>query len=578
MPRQKVPLGVFRSLNLTDQAGLDDGGTLIDCADIELSERGRAQRRKKLARFGPALLGFPGYKRWFASYGGGKKRLVCWDNNGKRCRAVNPVSGDATWFSDDFPGYETWNFERFSNVATEYVYAALGPAASSGVTFYDKTVVRYDPAADTFSRPGFTAIDWDVTQATPRTKQTNLKSPLARIAAVWPTTNRMAYAGFQSGATGPASFGSGSESTNSGDQTDPTGVVRSLGDRVTAGPDYVFFSQPNDAETINELDFVRLGPGDGDAIQAIVGWRDLLFVFKQRRFWVFTGVSTNFQGVSTFQSRAIDVGVGAVGPDAVTVGDDGVYFVTEKGLYRTRGAEPEILSGAVEGLWTRELPATFSGEAMKAASLSTISCNIVRDQVFITYEGTGDLVNQPTFCAVYDILGEWWSIWRAGGKGASTTQLRDVATTGGLPFEVFAFRFTDAPELVQSMGGTLLREGATPSDTTDNPYGFMQTAWTDDGVARVRRQAAWEIAGKGSLEAGFITDFDVVPARADSQNVLLGSDGLLANREIILVAQRGRSFSFYAYGNEGSAGWAIDEVIKHVGGVQPPTNIHAVNG
>jgi hypothetical protein len=60
---------------------------------------------------------------------------------------------------------------------------------------------------------------------------------------------------------------------------------------ATSSESHVWFSDPGAPDTWGANNFVQLTPGDGEPITAIATWRDLVFVFKRSKFFVFYGTS-----------------------------------------------------------------------------------------------------------------------------------------------------------------------------------------------------------------------------------------------------------------------------------------------
>jgi hypothetical protein len=96
---------------------------------------------------------------------------------------------------------------------------------------------------------------------------------------------------------------------------------------------------------------VGLNPGDGEALEALVAWRDLLFAFKQTKFFVFYGNSVDAVGGPVFNYRTVATGVGIWNRGAACAGPDGVYFVDRTGIYRTTGGPPQKVSTPVDPIF-----------------------------------------------------------------------------------------------------------------------------------------------------------------------------------------------------------------------------------
>lgn len=119
----------------------------------------------------------------------------------------------------------------------------------------------------------------------------------------------------------------------------------------------VFFSNPGLATTYSADNWVELRPGDGEHITGMATWRDLLLVFKQSTCFVFYGESTDATGGAVFNFRPISLptplsrALGQTRP-YVVAGDDGVYYSTNAGIYKTDGGDPTLISDVIRGLFT----------------------------------------------------------------------------------------------------------------------------------------------------------------------------------------------------------------------------------
>lgn len=188
-----------------------------------------------------------------------------------------------------------------------------------------------------------------------------------RIAA-WEAQARLVQAGFTSTANSP-SGSNGSPST-------------------------VFFSDAGAPSTYTASNFIHLTPGDGEQIQAVVSWRELLFVFKQSTLFVFYMVSTDSTGGAIFNYRTVELPDRFDGStyNLACAGDDGVYFVTQYGVYRTAGDTPVKISDKVRA-------------AFKPASAYTVT-NLAwaNGRLYATYNNNGAVL-------VWDRVGDYWLIY-----------------------------------------------------------------------------------------------------------------------------------------------------------------------
>lgn len=125
--------------------------------------------------------------------------------------------------------------------------------------------------------------------------------------------------------------------------------------------DRVHFSAAGDVTDWGANDWVDLWPNDQQQIRAAVAFRDSVFVFKDRRFAVFYGESTDADGQPIFNYRPVDVGVGCAYDHGATVGPDGVYFIGARGIYRTVGDTPELISQDLQGVFDAATSGLYTG-------------------------------------------------------------------------------------------------------------------------------------------------------------------------------------------------------------------------
>ncbi len=149
----------------------------------------------------------------------------------------------------------------------------------------------------------------------------------------------------------------------------PWGSNRLVAGRVyapssEAGNSRVMFSAKGKPETWQVNHYVDLNPGDGEHIQAMVTWRDKLFVFKRSTFYVFYGEHSDEDGnpvfdYTTYSNRAPMRSFDAGGDGSIgkaVAGRDGVYYIGADGIYRTTGQDPVKVSGQLDTIFDGSRP------------------------------------------------------------------------------------------------------------------------------------------------------------------------------------------------------------------------------
>lgn len=176
----------------------------------------------------------------------------------------------------------------------------------------------------------------------------------------------------------------------------------------------VAFSDPGDPTTFGVNNFVQIHPGDGEEIKAAVTWRDYVFVFKQSKFFVFYGTSTDADGNPIFNYRLAGTGHGVTARGMAVAGDEGVYFADKDGVYLTTGDSQRYISRAIEpwlqaGAYTG-LPSFNLGSESPSGYAAT-SMTYYQRRLYITNNGT---------TLVYDPQLDSWFVWSLGADGACT--------------------------------------------------------------------------------------------------------------------------------------------------------------
>lgn len=250
------------------------------------------------------------------------------------------------------------------------------PAASyTYIADTEETVKRYD--GTDFSSPTAT-VDGEAGKAMPK----------GQFLATWISEgNRLVVAGT------PANGG-------------PNGAISS--------GSHVWFSNPGDGESFESTAFVQLNPGDGERIVACCAWGGQIFVFKETRLFVFYGISPDAEGKPIFNFRTVDLGTRILPPgpktgDAAVAGGEGVYFVSNEGLWVTTSNDPSLLSDDLAPLAsTRPLvgPAAATIGALRFTDAKGLY--FAENQLYIGLGEAG-----VTLLLKFDLQGLRWTVWKA---------------------------------------------------------------------------------------------------------------------------------------------------------------------
>lgn len=511
MTYQPQSVGSFGGgLNLRDKADAVSDAEAIDAMNVIFTERGAVQQRYGYTHFTSSALTntVASLEPYYKTDGTRQLLAGC----GTRLEALNTsgaVVASATGLTDG-----TWDFCRFGSPGAEVAYAGNG-----------KNLLRkWDGAA-------WTSV---------------ANSPKARYLAVMAVDqgNRMVAGGFDDSATsGP-----------------------------TASQAYtsrVWFSNAGAPETWGANDYDDFTPGDGENVQAVVAWREFVFIFKETKFFVVNGTDTDSTGSPIFRYYTVDTGVGLASPRAVTLAPTGIYFMGRDGVYFTSGSDPQKVSGMIEPIWTGAISDYYSGGVLDHASITNAAMTFFAGRLclaFTTASGTNSRV------LVYDPTYEWWSLW-------------DIPASSLTPF-----RIGSQPELVFGYAAGTKDVGRYSSSYTNNDgaaiTSYWRSGWFDYGLSidkTIRESKVW---GTGKVHMGLGTDFNVGTGTLDYLNMVDtglttwggstwggGRWGANASRKPALRrrATRGTVFSTYFYSNVLNQSWTIARLDHHLRELRVPS-------
>lgn len=323
----------------------------------------------------------------------------------------------------------------------------------------------------------------------------------------------------------------------------------------------VKFSDAGAPETWTAANFVDLYPNDGEIITAMVAWRDLLFVFKESRFFVFYGNSTDSAGNPVFNFRIVDTGVGTaqagLAYQAACATDSGVYFIHRSGVYRTTGGPP-VRIRTFDFLYNGQSRPFFNNSSGAAISATPGTITPLGSRIVLTAaggaSGAGEIV--LVFDPDTDTMLRWSLV-------STTLQTRGLA-----PFQQAGV----APSLVYASTSKLLRLDSTK--TTDDGTaivsryrsGFYSPIGSPSQECTIRESI---LEGIGSPSFSVSRDFGAVPTTAGGAKtaVTLGTSPAYAQGRH-RVSQRGRRFSWQAEATSGA--WRINSITQHVTSIRSP--------
>jgi hypothetical protein len=444
-------------INLRDKSDTIGDKEAIDLLNVTFSERGAIRQRDGYADLTTADLTnrVDSLAPFYTA--GGIKQLVA--GCGTRLEALT-TAGAVVAAKTGLTG-GPYTFARFADPTHEYIYAANGA----------DTLQRWDGAA--WVAPTAT-VNGTAASAMPKAGSVTVTAVLPGSASGTNAANRLVATAFGTQTSGgPAGFAS--------------------------TPSRVFFSNPGQPE-VWETDgasgrgrnFVDLTPGDGEQIMAAVTWRELVFVFKETKFFVMWGESTAADGTPVFNFREIVNSIGLASRLAIAVGRDGVYFLNRRGVYHTNGNDPVLLSDRISPLWTGDPEVYYQGLPLNLGGLGTARMAWLNEQLFVAVPTGSSAFNDRVL--VYDTQHQWWTIY----------DLPAAALAG--------FRRVDREELTFGYSTGLTRVGRHAlgilDDRGTNMTSRWRSGWSDYDIPTRKTFRETKVWATGAMNVGFSTDFN----------------------------------------------------------------------
>lgn len=304
----------------------------------------------------------------------------------------------------------------------------------------------------------------------------------------------------------------------------------------------VKFSDAGAPETWTATSFVDLHPNDGQKVRALASWRDLVFAFKDYKFFVFYGETTDASGNPIFNYRLIDAGqgIGSFSGTQIPVcaAPDALYFANRQGVWRTTGGNPEKVSGVLDPMFLEEtLPFFTAFSGFPAVNSMTYHAG----RVFVAI---GD-ANHAML--VYTIATGTWSIW----------------STTATPFfsNLTTLKIGNTERLVYTTdSGDGFFRYFTPTATTDDGTAITsryRSGFSDLGTPLRKRVREWILEGTGSPTLK--TSFDFGSLETGAAVTLGVAPAVVEQRRRYAV--RGRQFSFQV---GASTAWSLNNLVANV--------------
>jgi hypothetical protein len=252
--------------------------------------------------------------------------------------------------------------------------------------------------------------------------------------------------------------------------------------------------------------FMDLTPGDGEQIMGACSWRELTFIFKETKFFVFWGESTNTDGTPVFNYREVVNQAGLATRHTLVAGRDGVYFVNSRGVYVTTGSEPKLLSDVVKPMWTQDPDVYFQSDPINLTALDKARAHWHKERFYLAVPTGLRTVNDRMLS--YDINYNWWTLYDLPASALATYRVANI--------EELHAAYSTAKPYPARIGRLVL---GVETDRGDPIVSRWRSGWTDDDMSVQHTQREAKLWGTGALDVCFSVDFELVE-RGHGQAVL----------------------------------------------------------
>jgi hypothetical protein len=513
-------------LNLRDKSDVVSDSEAIDLLNVTFTERGAVKQRDGYSDLTGSSLTNRVDSLGLFSMTSGTRHIIA--GCGTRLEAIN-TSGSIVASQTGLAG-GPYTFARFAAPTAELTYCANG----------SDTLQKWDGSS------------WTSGAATATVNGTGASAmPKAASICVTSNTNRLVATGYGTNTTrGPGG--------------------------TTSNPSRVHFSNVGAPETWETdgsagrgANFVDLTPGDGEETMACVTWRELTFVFKSSKFFVFYGESTQSNGTPIFNYRAVNAGIGLAAKQAICVAREGVYFMSRQGVYLTNGDEPKLISDKVKPIWDQNPEVYFQSLPLNLAQIALCRLTWHNEQLYLAFPSGTASANDRVL--VYDTQHQWWSLY-------------DLPASA-----LISFQRSDQPELTFGYSGGNNRIGRLVANQNVDLVSTVitsryQSGWGDYGTPSVKFIRENRVWGTGAVIVNFYVDYRT--AVTNYGTMILGSSALwpssgtwgtwitglggvwpgggqVANG-LIRNTVRGLVFSTKFQNSPSLPNWSVHRVAKHI--------------
>lgn len=315
---------------------------------------------------------------------------------------------------------------------------------------------------------------------------------------------------------------------------------RLVGAFVTSNSSRVGFSNAGVPETWGANNYVDLTPGDGERITAIKSWREMVFVFKETKYFVFGNTSTDGTGNPVFNYRPVDVGVGALGRQCAVSTPNGVYFLSRRGIYRTTGGDPQLVSAAIDPIFRGGAQSFYQGGVLNHAVVGLSQMAWHDERLYVAFPSGTSTANDRLL--VYSPADNYWMIW-----DVAVNSLMSFLSISGPSTLVFAY--AAGANHIGRLSNAYTTDGGT-AIASRYRTGFYDLGSEEE--KRIRNVTMW---GTGSPSYSFSRNFGALGA---TQAVTLGTDPAIVRGDL----NAGLVGTVFSHQLEGTSPWRVHRLSQ----------------
>jgi hypothetical protein len=234
----------------------------------------------------------------------------------------------------------------------------------------------------------------------------------------------------------------------------------------------VMVSDPHDPYTRHTDNYFELTPGDGEEVLGVCAWREFTFVFKQTKFAVLSPPRADASGQPLLVPRMV-LGEGIYAARGVAVAPHGVYFVNRRGVWLTRGGDPELVTARVDPVFRGTQVPLFEGAALNQEAIDVVALAWADNRLWVSYPSGVSTVNDALL--VFDPSRDSWSLYdfNAASMAAFRAEGREELAFGAVGDPIAL----TPPDVISAD----LDIGGTPGSTIEGEFVYSITAYNATG-------------------------------------------------------------------------------------------------